>query len=294
MAIASAMFSAMTVLARLSASHASWALVASVRAWMGVLVAVGVARFVGHGLRVENGRVAWGRSLMGTAAMCLSFYTMGAEEIAVGDIATLRATVPILIALLAALFLRERPGRRVYLAVPLAFVGVVVLVQPSFQVSGHLASLTLLGAACSAVAMLFLRRLGPTESPEAVAIHFGVVAGLVTAAVAAADGHPPEMEGLLYVAGTGLAGGLGQLFMTRAYALEKAAAVSAMGYLAVVFTHFGAFFVLGEPLSPERAAGAAMVVLAGLVLVLKPGARRKGAEAAAAEPSFGGLSRRGG
>ena len=266
MAIASGFFSLMTILARVSAPHASWALVASVRAWVGVAVALLVARAAGHALRVSNGRVAWGRSLLGTGGMAMSFYATDAEAIAVGDIATIRATVPILIAVLAALILRERPPRTVFVAVPLAFAGIVILVRPSFEVSGHLAVATFVGAGFSALAMLCLRRLGPGESPEAIAAHFGAVAGTLLSVAALVQGEGLQAEGILPVIGCGLAGGLGQLCMTRAYAREKAAAVSAMGYLAVVLTHVAAFLVLDEPMGLVRGLGAVLVVGAGLLL----------------------------
>jgi drug/metabolite transporter (DMT)-like permease len=300
MALASALFSVMTILARVSAGAAPWMMVASVRAWVGVLVALAVARAAGHPVRVRGQRVAWGRSLFGCAGLGLSFYAMGQEAIPVGDIATLRATVPILVALLAALFLRERPPRVVWGAVPLAFAGIVLLVKPTFEVTGGLAALTLLGCCASAGAMVFLRRMGPGESPEAVAIHFGVVAGVLMTGAAWASSAPLRAEGWLPVLGCGLAGGLGQLCMTRAYAREKAAAVSAMGYLAVVLTHVLAFAVLEEPLGAMRAAGAGLVVLAGLVLAFGPRLRAtldrgEAVPATPPRPDRGGpISRRGG
>lgn len=267
MALASVLFSAMSVFARLAAGHASWAAAASVRAWVGVAVAYLVARAAGHALRVENQRVAWLRSLCGLGGMTCSFYTMASPDIALGDIATLRATGPILIAVLAAWLLRERPPSTVYMAVPVAFLGIIVLVRPSFQTSGELAVIAFLGAVFGAFAMLNLRRLGPTESPEAVAIHFGVIAGVALGIVALFDGRWPDAQGMVWMFAAGLSGGLGQLFMTRAYAVETAALVSAVGYLAVVCTHVAAYLVLDEPLDGARGLGAALVVLGGWVLV---------------------------
>lgn len=280
MAIASVMFSIMTICARLAAAHASWAMVASMRAWAGVLVAFLVARAAGHTLRVRNGRVAWARSLFGLGGMSTAFYVMGSPDIALGDFAALRATGPLFVAILAAWLLKESPPRAAYLAVPVAFVGVVALVQPSFQTSGHLAALALLGAVSSAIAMLFLRRLGPGESPEAVALHFGSVAGVALTVVAVLNDPWASPAGWAWALTAGLAGGFGQLFMTRAYALDKAAAVSAMGYLAVVLTHLGAFVLLDEPLGWARGLGAALVILGGLILVFGRAQERREGEVA--------------
>lgn len=234
---------------------------------MGVGVAYLVARAAGHSLRVENQRGAWLRSLCGLGGMSCSFYTMASPAIALGDIATLRATGPILVAVLAAWLLRERPPASVYLAVPVAFLGILTLVQPGFETSGGLAAIAFGGAVFSAFAMLNLRRLGPTESPEAVALHFGMVAGVALGGVAVIDGRWPDAEGFGWMLAAGLSGGVGQLMMTRAYSMEKAALVSAVGYLAVVCTHVGAYAFLGERLDGLRGLGAGLVILGGWILV---------------------------
>jgi drug/metabolite transporter (DMT)-like permease len=266
MLLATTLFAIMTIAARLGSRDASWTLVAASRSGVGLLVAWGVASARGCSLRIERPRLAWARSLCGTAAMACTFFTLGAPAIAVGDIATIRGLTPILIAVLGAVLLREAPGRRIFVALPLAFVGLAIVVRPQLELAGHLAALAFAGAALSAVAMLFLRRLGPTEQPEAVAFHFMAVSFGFLLVAAAVDFRLPSLGSVGWIALAGLTGGTAQLAVTRAYALDVAARVGAVGYLGILITQLLAEWFLGESVDAHQRVGAVLVIVAGLVL----------------------------
>jgi drug/metabolite transporter (DMT)-like permease len=64
----------------------------------------------------------------------------------------------------------------------------------------------------------------------------------------------------------GVCAGFGQLALTRAYTLERAARVSGMGYLGVVASALLGALVLGERPSLAALGGMALVVIGGLVV----------------------------
>jgi drug/metabolite transporter (DMT)-like permease len=72
---------------------------------------------------------------------------------------------------------------------------------------------------------------------------------------------------------SGLCAGLAQLAVTRAYAVEHAARVSGLNYLAVVVSALLGAAFLGERPGPQAIAGMALVVAGGLVVVLGATAR---------------------
>jgi len=266
MLLATALFSLMAVCVRVAARHVPWSEVAAARAGVGALVTLIVARLYGSTLRVKNRRAIWGRSISGTIANGCTFFALSAPAIAVGDVATLRGTAPICIAALGALVLKERGGRRVVLAVPVAFAGVLVLVQPQFAVSGTLALIALAGALFSALAMLLIRYAGPTESPEAIAFHFSVVAAVTMTLVSLPGFVAPDLEGALWLTAAGLLGGVAQLAVTRAFSAEKAARVGAISYFGIVLTQWLGVVALGEPIAAHQVLGSSLVVAAGLIL----------------------------
>ncbi|WP_437301329.1 DMT family transporter [Sorangium sp. So ce426] len=271
MLLAQSLFAAMNVLARLSSEHAPWPEVAASRTLVGAATALGVALVRRAPLSVGRGdrRLAWARSLCGTGAMLCGFYTLGAPQIALGDAVTLGATSPIFVALLAPRLLGERTSPRLWLATLLAFAGVGLVAAPRLAIAGEIALIATLGAVFSAFAMIWLRRIGAggeRASPEAIALHFSLVASAAMVALSIPVWRTPDALGALLLIGTGLAGGLAQLAMTRAYALDSAARVGAIGYVGVVLSHVLAAAWLGESPSADQLLGAALVTAAGLWL----------------------------
>ncbi|NJK90052.1 MAG: DMT family transporter [Myxococcales bacterium] len=266
MLLSTTLFSLMTLCVRLASHHVPWSEVALVRALVGALIAFVVAKALGHSLAIRDRRAVWARSLFGSLANGCTFFALSAPAIAVGDVSTLRGTAPILIAFFAAVFLGERGGRRVWLSVPLAFVGVIVLVQPQLSIAGHLAAISLLGSLFNALAMLLIRYAGPTESPEAIALHFSLTTAAVMGVISIPSLVLPSGEGALWLLACGILGGLGQLSLTRAFSTEKAGRVGALSYFGIVLTQWLAAVFLDEPIAPHQLVGSLLVVLAGLVL----------------------------
>jgi drug/metabolite transporter (DMT)-like permease len=269
MIVASVGFAFMNVFARMAHAHASWAQSAAFRCIVSVFVALAAARVRGVKLVIHDRRIAWARSIFGTLSVLVTFFVLSQPQIPVADVATLNATQPVLLALLAPLVLKERGGWYVYLAAAIAFGGVIVLVGPKLEIAGGLALLTLFGALVSAFAHMSLRKLGPTETPEAVVVHFSIVSAVVTTLLGLTTWKTPGLVGVSLLIGTGLAGGFAQLAMTRAYARELAVRVGVFGYTSVVLTQLLSFAILGEELTTMQLVGSSLVIFAGLFLAYR-------------------------
>jgi drug/metabolite transporter (DMT)-like permease len=266
MIVSQLMFTAMNIFSRLGGRDLPWSQVAGARFLFGALVTVLVARAKGSSLRVTDRGNTWLRSLFGTVASFCFFYSVTSSRIPLGDAITLGATGPVFVALLSGPMLGEKVGRHIFLAVGLAFMGVVGVVKPSFQSAADVAVIATLGALSYALALMWLRKIGPNESTEAIVLHFSLVAAVANLAISIPVWVTPDPAGWLFLLGTGVAGGFGQVAMTRAYALTRAAPLSTLTYLSIVFT-----YLLTIPIFDERAGGlqligAALVILAGVIL----------------------------
>jgi drug/metabolite transporter (DMT)-like permease len=266
MLLAEVLFSTMRVSTRYGARGLSWHEVAMVRFLGGaaVIAAVGSAR--GISLRVRNQRAAWMRSGFGTLSALGSFYALGSDRIAVGDVATISATTPMFVALLVGPLLGERVPRSVKWGIVLGFAGVAVLLQPSFRTSAPVALAAFLGAVAFAFAVIWMRRIAASESSESVALHFTLVAGCTMALITLPVFQMPTREQLPLLMIPALTGGLGQLAMTRAYALDDAARISAISFLGVFITYTLESLTLRRPLTTEQGIGAVRVCAAGVLV----------------------------
>ena len=271
MVFAQVMFASMNVLSRLGSQHLPWTEVAGTRFLVGAVVVVAVARVRGSALRTHDRRGTWYRSIFGTLASLGFFYSITSPRIALGDAVTIGSTAPILVAVLSVPLLGERVGRHVGLAVLLAFAGVVGVARPAFHAAALEAGAAVSSAFFYAMAIIWLRRMGPNESSEAIVLHFSLVAAGTLLLLALPAWQAPGERNLAYMLGTGITGGLGQIGMTRAYGLSRAAPMSALTYLNIVFTTLLAIPVFGERVGTLQIAGAGLVILAGLILTWHAG-----------------------
>jgi len=268
MVLAQLFFAGMNVCTRLGARHLPWLEITAARFFIGALVALGIAWYRGSSLRITDRPNTWRRTVFGTAAAICTFYALASSRIAVGDAATLGATAPIFVALLSGPLLGERVGGRVALAIGLGFAGIMAVVRPSFDTALPVAAIATLGAAFYALAMIWLRKIGPGETNEAVVWHFSLFALVVTVALAIPVWEWPDWRGGLFLLAVGLTGGGAQIAMTRAYSLHRAAPVTALSGLGIVLTHLLAIPVFGARPTGWQMAGSLLVIAASVLLTV--------------------------
>jgi drug/metabolite transporter (DMT)-like permease len=276
MALAQLLFAMMAIGARFGGRDLPWQEVAATRFAVGALTAYVVARARGQSLRISRRREAWLRSVFGTLSAAGTFYVYAAPRLPLGDAVTLLSTAPIFVALLSAPLLGERVRPNVAVALALGFSGIVLVAQPSFRAAGHLVAAGTGAALAAALAMIWLRRIGPRESSEAIVFHFACVGLTVMLLASLPVWRAPTARDFFWLGFMGLTGGLAQIAMTRAYALDHAARVSVMGFSSVAIMRVLALPVFGEVPSTLQAMGSLLVIGSGVVLGSAPRARRWG------------------
>lgn len=280
--VAEALFAIMRLATRANATALPWAALAATRFLGGAAIVYGVAQLTRGSLRIRDRRATWMRALFGTGSSIGVFFALGSDRISVGDATTLAATAPLFVAALSRPLLGEHVTRRVAVGIVLGFSGVVTLVGPSFGTSGSVALVALAGAASYAMAMVYLRRVGPGESSEAVALHVSLVAGGFAAFVFSSQlaagtvgvaAHPVDLERVRWWAlgVAALAGGVSQIALTRAYALDRAARLGAVSYVGVVLTYALEAMLMHRAPTIIQLTGAGLVVAAGVLTVTAGG-----------------------
>jgi drug/metabolite transporter (DMT)-like permease len=272
MTLAQVAFAGMAVGARVGGASSPWQEVCATRFFVGALTAYVVARGRGGSLRVVHSREAWVRSAFGTAAAAGTFFVYAAPSLAIGDAATVFATSPMVVALLSPRMLGERVHRGLALALAAGFAGIALIAGPSFSTAPHVVVAGVLTAISSAFAMIWLRRIGPTESSEAIVFHFACVGTVVMLLASLPVWRTPSPRAALVLVGTGVCAGVGQIAMTRAYARDHAARVSALGYSCVVFTRGLGAAIFGELPGVAQLVGSTLVIASGVSLSLGPAA----------------------
>jgi drug/metabolite transporter (DMT)-like permease len=230
-------FAVMGALSHLAGERVEWQVVALART--GVAFALSWALTRASGVRLVWLRPAtlWVRSVAGSLGVLCAFYAL--THLPISTALTLSNTVPVWVTLLAWPALGQRPNATVWLAVGVGLCGILLIQRPD-AAGDRWAMLAALGnALCTAVAMIGLNRLGGLDA-RAVVTHFSGVSTVFTAAVLLLTGGGAAAGAFagatpMLLAGVGLAGTLGQLAMTRAFALGTPARVSVVGLMQIVF-----------------------------------------------------------
>ncbi len=267
MVLAQACFAGMNVCTRLGARDLPWAEVGAARFLVGALMAAALGVYQGSSLRIMDRPSTRRRSLFGALSALCTFYALGSSRIALGDVATLGATAPIFVAALSGPLLGERVGGRVTLAILLVFAGIIGVVGPSFGIAAPVAAAAIAGALLYALALIWLRKVGPGETAPAVVLHFSMVGLCAMLAFAIPVWKWPDAGATLLLLGAGLSGGGAQIAMTRAYSLHRAAPLAALSGLGIVLTHLLAIPIFGERPSMWQIGASLLVIGASLLLI---------------------------
>lgn len=172
------------------------------------------------------------RSLAGTLGNILYFYAF--QRMTVGDVMVISQAVPLFVTIFAVLFLSERVGIRRWVAVLVGFLGVIIAIDPAGNF--HITSLIAVAATgCWASTILFMRKLGATESPYTVTFIFMTVCTTITACIQPWVWQTPTPRMLVLILGIGISGALGQMLMSTALKYAKASVVSPFNYTGIIW-----------------------------------------------------------
>lgn len=238
------------------------------------------------GFRVESRLAHVWRGLIGTAAMGCGFAALG--MLPLPEVTAIGYAAPLMTVLFAAVMLGERLRLFRLTAVGIGLAGVLVILWPKLSV-GDLTDLAVIGtalalasAALRALAQIQIRRMVQTEATSAIVFYFSLTAtGFSLLTLPFGWVWPAPWEASLLIA-AGLIGGIAQIFLTSAYRHADASVVAPFDYASMLFALAIGYFVFAEVPTWPMLAGAALIVLAGVVIVWRErqiGMSRGGARA---------------
>ena len=158
-------------------------------------------------------------------------------------------------------------------AIVASFVGVVLLLQPTFRADQWHSGVVALGSGVlAALAYLQVRHLGDLGEPEyRVVFYFrlngtvgGAIISMTCASLPGSDGiafHQHSARGIVLLTLIGVFAAVGQMAMTRAYHLGKTLVTANLQYSGIVFSSIWGFLIWHDDL--EWMGWLGMVVIIG-------------------------------
>lgn len=205
------------------------------------------------------------RVMVGLSAMYCYFYAIAHMNLA--NAVLLNYSQPLFIPFIAWLWLSEKPPARIWPAVAIGFVGVTFILKPDTGLISPIGLIGLGSGILAATAMVSIRRMADTEPTTRIVFYFTTMATLISAVPAIITWHDPSTAAWLYMLGAGGMATLGQLMLTRAYALAPAAHTGSLIYATVVFAGLLGWLIWGEVPDLLDLAGVVLVMTAGVLVV---------------------------
>lgn len=199
-------------------------------------------------------------------------FTLALSRIDLSTAAAIFQAMPLILTLLAAMFLGETVGWRRWSALAIGFAGVLLIVRPGLS-GFNVNALLVLGAATGiAIRDILTRRIDPAVSSHVVALQGFLgffIAGTILMALSGAQFQSLSPTDLGRYAGAALFGAAGYWAIVNAMRIGEASAVAPFRYTRLVFAMALGVLILGERPDALTFAGSALIVAAGLYTFLR-------------------------
>lgn len=229
------------------------------------------------GLGTQNPMGHVWRGLIGSCAMGMSF--AGLAILPLYEVKAIQYAMPLFVVILAAMILGEKVRKVRLAAVGLGMIGVLIILWPRLTtftsgedvepVLAFGALIVLTGSLFAAMAQIFVRRLVETEDTAAIVFWFSVTATVLSLTTVPFGWAIPSMTSVVFLVGSGLIGGVGQILLTSAYRYADASIVAPFEYASMLFAVGIGLVVFGEVPTLKMLGGAALVIAAGVLIILR-------------------------
>jgi len=271
MVAASLLFACMGVCVKLGSARFSAAELVFYRGAIALLLIFGYVRIAGLPLATRHWRTHVTRGMAGFVSLVMYFYAISIIPLATA--VTLNYTSPLFLALLLAFWQRERIRPLLFVALAAGFIGVILLLRPSWHSEQLAGGLFGLGSGMiSSVAYLNVRKLGELGEPEwRTVFYFSLIAALGGLPWVLASTwtdqplHAIDARGWLLLLGVGGFGASAQLCMTRAYKHGKTMVTASFAYSTVVFSSLFGMLLWNERLPLIALLGVGLILASGIL-----------------------------
>lgn len=239
-------------------------------AGLGLIVAL---RYGRQGFAIRRPWLHFARGLaVSLATIC---FFLGVMALPLADATAIQFTSPFLTALLSGLVLKEKVPRGAWLAILIAFGGVVIVLRPNLLEVGA-AAFYPIGAAFGMAWLIMLNRKTARDAPVLV-LQFAMAAPaapvlILAAAALSATGWEgfavpfPTAEVVLKCAAVAVLASIGHLLVFAATTRANAAAVAPMTYVQLLVAALLGWLVFGDGLQAGSIGGFVLIVAGGLLL----------------------------
>ena len=206
------------------------------------------------------------RGVLGISS--LATFAYGLRRLPLSETYAIFFVAPLLITVMAAVFLAERIGRRRWLAIAAGLCGALIVLRPTGAGAATLPGVAiLLTAVTYAGSAVLVRVLGRTDSTPSMVFWLMAMVAVGAGLAALPAWRPIEPRHWRAIGALAVSGSVGQWGITEAFRRGQASFIAPLEYTALVWG-VGLDWALWRTLpGPATFAGAAVIIASGIYLI---------------------------
>ena len=219
----------------------------------------------------NNKKILAIRGFVGTVALFLVFESI--QRFSLPEATVIQYLYPIFTALLASILISENIGKVLYLAIPLGFIGVYIILDLPFVYHDsvfHTTDLTIaiIGSFLTGLAYVMVRMASILkESPYVIMFYFPLFTVPLSFVLTYNVWSQPTIDIWIVLILVGICSQLGQIFLTFGYKLLPAGRAATTSYIQVPFSAIAGMLIFHENVSYNFIIGSMVIFYTIFIIV---------------------------
>ncbi len=218
-------------------------------------------------LKTRNIKLQILRSLMIFSAG-ITFWA-GLMYLPLADCTVMAFISPLLVTVLAVLFLGESFGSHRWKAVIIGLVGVLIVIRPGMGIVSWAVVLPLMAAAFYATLQIITRVLGQQDTVLTTLFYTSTCGVVFSSVMVVFFWQTPTLYQWLMLMWLGLIGAIGHFIMIKAFERAPASLLAPFDYATLVWATLLGYFIFGDLPDGWTIVGAVIIVSSGIYLIRK-------------------------
>jgi drug/metabolite transporter (DMT)-like permease len=266
MLVAALGFATMGALVKVGSAKFSSAELVFYRSLFGFLLIFTLIRIKRLPIKTPHLNKQLARALIGFVALLMFFYAI--SHLPLATAITLNYTSPLFLAAFMPFMLHERPKTILYLAIFISFIGIILLLKPSFAREDLWAGIVGLCSGVGAgLAYVHVKQLGNLQEPDWRTVFYFTLVSSIGAGIWMLFDTVSTVtwQDLPILLGLAASATLAQLALTRAYRTGKTLIVASLSYATVVVSSLFGILFWAEHLSASEWLAIGLIMIGGVL-----------------------------
>lgn len=215
----------------------------------------------------KNRKALVARGFLGFMGVICNFYSVTQMNLA--DASMLFNLTPFFVTLFAVVIMREKILKIEYYSLASAFIAVLLVIKPQFNMSLLGGLVGVMGSAFAGGAYTLVSHINKKENPATIVFYFTFVSVILTLPFMAHNFVLPNVQELILLVLTGLFATVGQFMVTLAYKYGKPSEVAIYNYTSIIFAIFVGYIIWKEVPDMWSIIGSLVLIGTGINLYVQ-------------------------